>query len=123
MLLNMYRNAGHLFLNHVQYFTGKKTISITPKVYIAVVVQEMVDAEKAGVMFTVHPSTGEEKILIEAAWGLGEGVVSGTVTPDTCWYDKETNEILDYKVSDKKIMFKRIRYRHTIKVDVPEDLT
>jgi pyruvate, water dikinase len=93
------------------------------KVYIAVVVQEMVNAEKAGVMFTVHPSTGEEKILIEAAWGLGEGVVSGTVTPDTCWYDKEKNEILDYKISDKKVMFKRdSETGHTIKVDVPENM-
>lgn len=93
------------------------------KVYIAVVVQEMVNAEKAGVMFTVHPSTGEEKILIEAAWGLGEGVVSGTVTPDTCWYDKETNEILDYKVSDKKTMFKRDpETGHTVQVEVPEEL-
>ncbi len=93
------------------------------KVYIAVVVQEMVNAEKAGVMFTVHPSTGEEKILIEAAWGLGEGVVSGTVTPDTCWYDKEKNEILDYKISDKKVMFDRDPDTgYTVKVDVPEDL-
>ncbi len=93
------------------------------KVYIAVVVQEMVDAEKAGVMFTVHPSTGEEKILIEAAWGLGEGVVSGTVTPDTCWYDKEKNEVLDYKVSNKKVMFKRdSETGHTVMVDVPVDL-
>ncbi len=93
------------------------------KVYIAVVVQEMVNAEKAGVMFTVHPSTGEEKILIEAAWGLGEGVVSGTVTPDTCWYDKEKNEILDYKISDKKVMFDRDPDTgYTVKIDVPEDL-
>ena len=93
------------------------------KVYIAVVVQEMVDAEKAGVMFTVHPSTGEEKILIEAAWGLGEGVVSGTVTPDTCWYDKEKDEVLDYKISNKKVMFKRdTDTGHTVMVDVPEDL-
>lgn len=93
------------------------------KVYIAVVVQEMVNAEKAGVMFTVHPSTGEEKILIEAAWGLGEGVVSGTVTPDTCWYDKETDEILDYKVSDKKVMFKRdTETGSTVMVDVPDDM-
>jgi pyruvate, water dikinase len=93
------------------------------KVYIAVVVQEMVNAEKAGVMFTVHPSTGEEKILIEAAWGLGEGVVSGTVTPDTCWYDKEKNEVLDYKISDKKVMFDRDPDTgYTVKVDVPEDL-
>jgi pyruvate,water dikinase len=93
------------------------------KVYIAVVVQEMVDAEKAGVMFTVHPSTGEEKILIEAAWGLGEAVVSGTVTPDTYWVDKKTGEILDSTISEKNIMFKKDpEAGKTIKTEVPEDL-
>ena len=93
------------------------------KVYIAVVVQEMVDAEKAGVMFTVHPSTGEEKILIEGAWGLGEAVVSGTVTPDTYWVDKATGEILRKQISEKNIMFqKKSENGQTVKVPVPEDL-
>jgi pyruvate, water dikinase len=93
------------------------------KVYIAVVIQEMVDAEKAGVMFTVHPSTGEEKILIEGAWGLGEGVVSGTVTPDTYWMDKATGEILEKQVSEKKTMFqKKSENGQTVQIPVPEDL-
>jgi len=93
------------------------------KVYIAVVVQEMVEAEKAGVMFTVHPSTGEEKILIETAWGLGEAVVSGTVTPDTIWVDKATGEILDYQVSEKNIMFQKDpEAGRTVKIPVPDDL-
>ena len=93
------------------------------KVYIAVVVQEMVDAEKAGVMFTVHPSTGEEKILIEAAWGLGEGVVSGTVTPDTYWMDKATGEILEQQISEKKTMFqKKSENGQTVQVPVPDDI-
>ncbi|EKF85690.1 phosphoenolpyruvate synthase [Methanobacterium formicicum] len=93
------------------------------KVYIAVVVQEMVDAEKAGVMFTVHPSTGEEKILIEGAWGLGEGVVSGTVTPDTYWMDKSTGEILEKQVSEKKTMFqKKSENGQTVQAPVPEEL-
>ncbi len=93
------------------------------KVYIAVVVQEMVDAEKAGVMFTVHPSTGEEKILIEGAWGLGEGVVSGTVTPDTYWMDKVTGEILEKQISEKKTMFqKKSEDGQTVQAPVPEDL-
>jgi len=93
------------------------------KVYIAVVVQEMVDAEKAGVMFTVHPSTGEEKILIEGAWGLGEGVVSGTVTPDTYWLDKATGEILEQQISEKKTMFqKKSENGQTVQVPVPDDL-
>ena len=42
----------------------------------------MAIADKAGVMFTVNPSTGEEIALIEGSWGLGEAVVSGDVTPD-----------------------------------------
>lgn len=93
------------------------------KVYIAVVIQEMVDADKAGVMFTVDPSTGEEKILIEGAWGLGEAVVSGSVTPDTCWIDKKTGKILKYQVSTKNIMFKRdVKKGKTVKLEVPDDL-
>ena len=93
------------------------------KVYIAVVVQEMVDAEKAGVMFTVHPSTGEEKILIEGAWGLGEGVVSGTVTPDTYWLDKATGQLLQKQVSEKKTMFqKKSEDGQTVQIPVPDDL-
>ncbi len=92
-------------------------------VYIAVVVQEMVNAEKAGVMFTAHPSTGDEKILIEAAWGLGEAVVSGTVTPDTIWVDKENEEILDYQISEKNIMFrKNPNTGKTEKIPVPDDM-
>lgn len=93
------------------------------KVYIAVVVQEMVEAEKAGVMFTVHPSTGEEKILIEAAWGLGEAVVSGTVTPDTIWVDKANGQVLDYQVSEKNIMFQKDPDAgRTVKIPVSDDL-
>jgi pyruvate,water dikinase len=74
---------------------------------IAVVVQKMVDAEKSGVMFTSHPSTGEPKIIIEAAWGLGEAVVSGSVSPDNYVVDRETGEVLDATIADKKTMMER----------------
>ena len=93
------------------------------KVYIAVVVQEMVNAEKAGVMFTVHPSTGEEQVLLEAAWGLGEAVVSGTVTPDTYWVDKKTGKVFNCNISEKNTMFiKDPEAGKTVQLDVPEDL-
>lgn len=72
------------------------------KVYIAVVVQKMAIADKAGVMFTVNPSTGEEIALIEGSWGLGESVVSGDVTPDNYQVDKKDNEIINVTISDKK---------------------
>ncbi len=93
------------------------------QVLIAVVVQQMVNSEKAGVMFTVDPSTGEEEMLIEGAWGLGEGVVSGTVTPDTCRFDKESDEVISYKINSKKTMFKKDpETGSTVQVEVPEDL-
>ena len=53
------------------------------KVSVAVVVQKMVEAEVAGVSFTVHPVTKDKDQMIhEAVWGLGEALVGGSVTPD-----------------------------------------
>ena len=92
------------------------------KVLIAVVVQQMVDADKAGVMFTVNPSTGENIALIEGSWGLGEAVVSGTVTPDNYAVNKEDNEIITVKISDKKSMFAKDEEGTSKEVPVPEDL-
>ncbi|MEM4634122.1 MAG: PEP/pyruvate-binding domain-containing protein, partial [Candidatus Anstonellaceae archaeon] len=61
------------------------------KVGLAAVVQLMVQSEKAGVMFTVDPvSQNWDKIAIEGAYGLGEAVVSGSVTPDRYIVDKNT---------------------------------
>lgn len=93
------------------------------KVYIAVVVQQMVDSEKSGVMFTVNPSTGEEVTVIEASWGLGEAVVSGSVTPDNYIVEKSNNEIISKIVSEKNTMFcKDPEKGETIQQDVPSDL-
>jgi len=93
------------------------------KVDIAVVVQRMVDAEKSGVMFTSHPSTGEPKIIIEAAWGLGEAVVSGSVSPDNYVIDRETGEVLDATIADKKTMMEKDpETGSTIEREVDEEL-
>ena len=89
---------------------------------IAVVVQQMVDAEKSGVLFTSHPSTGEPKIIIEAAWGLGEAVVSGSVSPDNYVVDRETGEVLETTVADKKIeMVKDPETGTTVEREVDDD--
>ena len=64
------------------------------KVGLAAVVQKMVQSEKAGVMFTVDPvSQNRGKIAIEGAYGLGEIVVSGSVTPDRYIVDKNSLQI------------------------------
>jgi len=89
---------------------------------IAVVVQQMVDAEKSGVMFTSHPSTGEDRIIIEAAWGLGEAVVSGTVSPDNYVYDRQDAELDEVTIADKKVqMIKDEETGKTVKVEVEEE--
>ncbi|WP_424014462.1 phosphoenolpyruvate synthase [Halorubrum xinjiangense] len=89
---------------------------------IAVVVQRMVDAEKSGVMFTSHPSTGEPQVTIEAAWGLGEAVVSGTVSPDNYVYDRERGEVDQVTVADKKVeMVKDEETGETVQLDVDEE--
>jgi pyruvate,water dikinase len=70
---------------------------------IAVVVQQMVQAERSGVMFTVNPVNGDAgQMIIEAAYGLGEAVVSGIVTPDMFIVDKETGAILQRETSDQE---------------------
>ena len=92
------------------------------KVLIAVVVQKMAIADKAGVMFTVNPSTGEEIALIEGSWGLGEAVVSGDVTPDNYQVDKANNEIINVTISDKKVMYTNDESGTSVKVNVPENL-
>ena len=57
---------------------------------IAVVVQRLIASERAGVMFTADPSTGDRnRIVVEGAFGLGEVVVGGEVEPDTYVLDKD----------------------------------
>ncbi len=73
-------------------------------VAMAVVVQGMVNACKAGVMFTRSPQTGDRSVVtIEAAWGLGSSVVSGEVTPDRFVVAKITGEISVREINDKHI--------------------
>lgn len=71
--------------------------------YLAVVVQRMINSQVSGVMFTTNPITGEYVAIIEAAYGLGEYVVGGVVTPDTYIVDKKTMNISDKKISVQKI--------------------
>jgi pyruvate,water dikinase len=73
-------------------------------VAMAVVVQRMVNARAAGVMFTRSPLTGDRSVItIEGAWGLGSAVVSGEVTPDRFVIAKITGEISVRQISDKHI--------------------
>jgi rifampicin phosphotransferase len=75
------------------------------EVALAVVVQELVLAEAAGVMFTANPVTGRlDELMITAAWGLGETIVSGAVTPDTIMVNKSTLGSVRRETAEKSIM-------------------
>jgi len=69
---------------------------------MAVVIQRMVDARCAGVMFTRSPLTGDRSVIVlEASWGLGSALVGGHVTPDRYVVNKVTGEILSRSVASK----------------------
>ena len=75
------------------------------EVSIAVVVQQLVLAEAAGVMFTVDPvGGGRNKVVISANWGLGESVVAGEVTPDVAVVDRASGTLVSYQVGSKETM-------------------
>lgn len=74
-------------------------------VRLAVVVQRMVNASVAGVMFTANPVTGRRaETVIDASPGLGEAVVSGAVNPDHFVFDKEKGEIVERRLGDKRLV-------------------
>ena len=73
-------------------------------VSMAVVVQKMVNARTAGVMFTRSPLTGDRSVMtIEGSWGLGSAVVGGEVTPDRWVVGKITGEISVREISEKLV--------------------
>jgi pyruvate,water dikinase len=76
-------------------------------VSLAVVVQRMVDAAVAGVLFTANPVTGRRpETVIDASPGLGEAVVSGAVNPDHFVVDGATQRILERRVGDKGLVIR-----------------
>ena len=91
-------------------------------VAMAVVVQQMVDAQVAGVMFTRSPTTGDKSVItIEGSWGLGSSVVSGEVTPDHWVMGKITGEISTRDISDKHVEHVPVASGGTVERPVAEE--
>ena len=93
------------------------------KVFISVGVQKMVNSRAAGVMFTLNPVTGDTRhIVIEGNHGLGEAVVSGSVTPDDFIVDKVSMKIIERRISKKTVQYIRDpQTGKTVHADVPVD--
>ena len=105
-LLHAVENCWHgLDTARTRAYLEQHNINVA-EVAMAVIVQELIPAEVAGVMFTANPRNGSKaEMLIEAAWGLGEAVVSGKVQPDTLILDRATGRVKQSVIADKKILF------------------
>ena len=91
-------------------------------VQIAVLVQHLVPADAAAVVFSCNPVTGDlDQVMINANWGLGESIVGGTATPDTFVVHKQTLEVIDEIIAYKDVMTVR-EGMGTREVDVPAHL-
>lgn len=78
-------------------------------VALAVVVQQLVAAEVAGILFTANPLTGaRDQMIINAAWGLGEAIVGGQVAPDTFIVNQQTHTLESQEIADKEVMTARV---------------
>jgi pyruvate, water dikinase len=95
-----------LFGERVLAYRGVQGVTDEPA--IAVVVQRMVDSDRSGVMFSADPATGDRSlVVIEAAWGLGEVVVSGAVEPDTYVVAKDGPRLVSARVGNKTVAIGR----------------
>ncbi|MEO3931769.1 PEP/pyruvate-binding domain-containing protein [Micrococcaceae bacterium Sec7.4] len=99
----------------------RATHGIAPStVSLAVVVQRMVDAAVAGVLFTANPVTGRRReAVIDASPGLGEAVVSGAVNPDHFVVDSATRRILERRIGSKGLAIRPLPGGGTERIDQP----
>ena len=102
-------------------YRARQNIS-AESVALGVVVQVLIPAEAAGIMFTANPINGDrDQIVINASWGLGEAVVGGLVTPDTFTLSKSTGEMVNREIGEKFIQTVRIN-GGTEEVPIPLNL-
>lgn len=120
LLESIHKCWASLFGARAIYYRAKQGFD-DRSVDIAVVVQKLVFSEKAGVMFSSHPVTGETTTIIEGSWGLGEAVVSGTVSPDNYVFDQSTGRVVDRYIANKIVEILPDGEKGTKEVEVDKD--
>lgn len=102
LLENIKKCWASLFAPRAIFYRFEKELH-RHKISVAVVVQKMVESEKSGIAFSVHPVTQDRnQLIIEAGFGLGEAIVSGQITPDSYVVEKEPRQIIDKNVQIQK---------------------
>ena len=108
-----------LFTSRATYYRNKKGFK-HEQASLAVVVQRMINSDKSGVIFSKDPTNKTTNIILEAVWGLGEGIVSGAITPDNYIVSQDL-ELKSKTIEDKKIAVKRNSAGETKTVELRED--
>ncbi|MFR0355724.1 PEP/pyruvate-binding domain-containing protein [Streptomyces sediminimaris] len=98
----------------------RSMLGLRHDVRMAAIVQEMIDAEASGVLFTVHPVTGAPVFLVESAWGLGQSTVAGGASSDRFTLDR-TGRVMERENADKKRMVRAAVGGGTAIVPVPAE--
>ena len=107
-----------LFTPRAIFYRFEKNLQ-DQKVSVAVVIQKMVQSDISGIAFTVHPITEDyNQMVIEAGYGLGEAIVSGSVTPDTYVIDKTDKSLIDINISQQERKIVRDEEKETDWVEV-----
>jgi pyruvate, water dikinase len=110
-----------LFGGRTVYYRAKRGFG-QADMDIAVVVQSQIPATRAGVMFTIDPSSGaEDRLIIEGSFGLGESVVSGSVSPDRYVVEKQGLAILAREVKRKELVIEAKPGGGTVTRELSED--
>lgn len=110
---------GSLFTARVLVYRARKGFDHR-SVRLAVLVQKMVDSTVSGILFTRDPNTGENHMIIEAGFGLGEAIVGGEVTPDHYVVDGVTQRIVHKQISEQKIRLVRADGGGNRREEIPE---
>ncbi|MEI6499191.1 MAG: PEP/pyruvate-binding domain-containing protein [bacterium] len=120
LLQNIKRCWASLYTSRAIYYRYENNL-LNKHISVAVIVQSMIPSEVSGIAFTVHPVTKNiDQILVEAGFGLGESIVSGSITPDKYLINKSNLSIEDVHISSQEIETARSR-EGTLIVPISED--
>ena len=110
--------VGSALTSSAQSYRDKMGIDDAAK--MGIVLQELHHSEAAGVMFTKNPLNGTPERVIEAAWGLGEVVVSGLVIPDYYRLSRQ-GDVLERRIGDKDIALRLLPQGGTEEIGIPPE--
>lgn len=109
LIENIKKCFASLYTARATYYRHKQHFEKEPR--LAAVIQKMINSDKSGVMFSMDPAFKDNNIIIEGVFGLGEGIVSGTITPDKYVVSRKNFKLIKKEILDKKIAIVRGKSR------------